>query len=168
MYIKIKKTIDLISDLSFNIGSLMLGGIVIVFCTEIVMRYFFVSPTSWGPDTITYLFCASLMLTMPEVTKNNEHISISVILDFSSEKVGNYIQLILYAISFFIIIYTFHITFLELVRLFDTEIRTLGAFSIPKWWVFIFIPFSLLLTSCHFLLLFIKRAYNIKSNLRSV
>ena len=63
------KIIDAITKAFFFLASLALGLIVVIFSFEIIMRYFFAAPTSWATDTVTFLFCASLMLALPEVTR---------------------------------------------------------------------------------------------------
>lgn len=150
MFIKI---IDSVTKASFFVASLALALIVIIFCIEIIMRYFFAAPTSWGPDTVTFLFCASLMLAMPEVTRENGHIAVSIILDFSPRSFAEKFKLILFAVSFFVISYVFYVTTIELIRLFETGINTLGSFRVPKWIVFGFIPFGLGLSAIQFVVL---------------
>lgn len=154
MFIKI---IDSVTKASFFVASLALALIVIIFCMEIIMRYFFAAPTSWGPDTVTFLFCASLMLAMPEVTRENSHIAVSIILDFSPHSFAQKFKLVLYAVSFCVVSYVFYVTMIEFVRLFEAGINTLGSFRVPKWIVFGFIPFGLGLSAIQFVVLIKKQ-----------
>ncbi|XUO82811.1 TRAP transporter small permease subunit [Halomonas sp. KM007] len=147
------KIVDCITKAFFILASLALASIVVLYCTEIVMRYFFASPTSWAPDVITFLFCASLMLAMPEVTRENGHIAVSIILDFSSHGFANKLRVILYALSAVVMIYVFYITLMELLRLYENGINTLGSFRIRKWIVFAFIPLGIGLSAIQFLIL---------------
>lgn len=141
------KIIDAATKASFMLASLALGLIVVVFSIEVIMRYFLSAPTSWAPDTVTFLFCASLMLALPEVTRNDGHIAVSIILDFSSINFANIVRVIIYLVSLCVISYVTYITLMEFYRLFDTGINTLGSFRVPKWTVFSFIPFGLFLSA---------------------
>ena len=126
------KTIDAITKAFFFLASLALGLIVVIFSFEIIMRYFFAAPTSWATDTVTFLFCASLMLALPEVTRTDGNIAVSIILDFSAPSIANKIKLVIYAVSFLIVSYVTYITFIEFSRLFETGINTLGEISLDR------------------------------------
>ena len=155
------KTIDAITKAFFFLASLALGLIVAIFSFEIIMRYFFAAPTSWATDTVTFLFCASLMLALPEVTRTDGNIAVSIILDFSAPSTANKIKLIIYAVSFAIVSYVTYITFVEFLRLFETGINTLGSFRISKWIVFSFIPLGLGLSVLQLIILLKKQLIEI-------
>ncbi|UTD56356.1 TRAP transporter small permease [Halomonas sp. MS1] len=147
------KIINVLTRVCFFMASLALGLIVIVFCIEIVMRYFFAAPTSWATDTVTFLFCASLMLALPEVTREDGHIAVSILLDFSSEKISNTMRLIIYGMTFLVVSYVTYISAIEFFRLYQTGINTLGSFRIPKWCVFLFIPLGFILSALQIVIL---------------
>lgn len=158
------KIIDAITKAFFFLASLALGLIVVIFSIEIIMRYFFAAPTSWATDTVTFLFCASLMLALPEVTRTDGNIAVSIILDFSAPSVANKIRLAIYTVSFLIVSYVTYITFLEFLRLYETGINTLGSFRISKWIVFSFIPLGLGLSVLQLMILFKKQLFEISSD----
>ncbi|TDX22963.1 TRAP-type C4-dicarboxylate transport system permease small subunit [Modicisalibacter xianhensis] len=151
------KIIDGVTRACFFLATLSLGLIVAVFSIEVIMRYFFASPTFWALDTVTFLFCASLMLALPEVTRTDGHIAVSIILDFSSRGFANKFRLIIYLVSLVVVSYVAYITLVEFLRLFETGINTLGSFRVPKWMVFGLIPLGLFLSALQFILLLKKQ-----------
>ncbi|MEA2119068.1 TRAP transporter small permease [Halovibrio sp. HP20-50] len=158
------KIIDAITRAFFFLASVALGLIVVIFSIEIIMRYFFAAPTSWATDTVTFLFCASLMLALPEVTRTDGNIAVSIILDFSAPSVANKIKLVIYAVSLLIVSYVTYITGMEFLRLYETGINTLGSFRISKWIVFGFIPLGFGLSVLQLMILFKKQLFEISSN----
>jgi TRAP-type C4-dicarboxylate transport system permease small subunit len=154
--------INKFTETLFVIASILLGLIVIIFCIEIFMRYFLSAPTSWAPDTVTFLFCGSLMLSLPKVTKDHGHIAVTIILDYSSETIVNSINKLLTIISLLVLSYVSYISCIELFRLIDTGINTLGSFRVPKWIVFSMIPLGFTLSALQLLILARKQILNIK------
>ena len=134
--------------------------IVFAYIFEVVMRYFFNSPTSWVNDSIGWMLSAMIMLAMPEVTRVNGHIVIS----FFIEKLplagqlqwGRFVSLVGFVMCWVVT----WICWQETGRQYTQQIMTLWNHPIPKWWISGLIPFGFGLSGLQMLRLSIKPIQN--------
>ena len=61
------------------LSAMILALIVGLFVMEIFLRYALSSPTRWSNDVISFIMPAMIFLALPEVTRRNQHIAISMI-----------------------------------------------------------------------------------------
>ena len=73
--------LDQVTKLSFHLSGLALASMLCLIINEVIMRYFFNAPTTWSADINQWLFAISIMLVLPEVTRTNGNIAITVIVD---------------------------------------------------------------------------------------
>lgn len=77
----------------YLIGILL--GIATFLCfLEVVRRAIFNSPTQWAEELIRYLIIFAVFIGISSVTKKNEHIRMSVIIDLFSEEKRRIVDLI--------------------------------------------------------------------------
>jgi TRAP-type C4-dicarboxylate transport system permease small subunit len=139
------------TQLAFNISAAILLAVTVLYCMEIALRYFFLSPTIWTRDTITYLLCAILLLASPQVARNNSHVAITILVELFDARTRHRIETVLALLTAFISAGVCWITAQETIRLFNSNILTLGTIAVPKWWISIFIPLGFSLVSLQFL-----------------
>lgn len=142
---------DAATKWSVTVAVVLLAGIVATYAIEVVLRYFFNSPTSWAGSAVAYLLCASIFLVLPELTRQRVHIFISVLPDLLSQRAatllitGGYI-----AASVACVVaawFCFDATHMQ----YATNIETLNEWRVPKWAVSVFLPYGLLSSGLYFL-----------------
>ncbi|WP_027389667.1 TRAP transporter small permease [Chrysiogenes arsenatis] len=143
--------LDLVTKICFHLSAWSLALIVIIILKEVVMRYFFNAPSSWATDVNTWLLALSIMLALPEITRTNGNVAITVIVD----KLGSSKQMIMRrSVAFLgcvVCLVVCYIASLETIRQYDLGIATLWVSPIPKWWISSVIPVGFFLTAVHFL-----------------
>lgn len=158
----VDKGLKALTSVSLFLSAMMLGLLTFLYIFEVVSRYFFNSPTSWIFDLGRGLLCVSLVLALPDITRNQGHISIDFILEkMSPEKRIRASQLIS-LFCFFVCLVTAWFCLDETIRQFQNNIETWWVNPIPKWWISAFIPFGFVLSSLHFIKLGLQRQ-NLKS-----
>lgn len=73
---------------------ILLGVATFLCFLEVVRRALFNSPTQWAEELIRYLIIFAVFIGISSVTKKNEHIRMSVIIDLFSEKKRRIIDII--------------------------------------------------------------------------
>lgn len=76
----------------YLIGILL--GVATFLCSLEVVRRLFNSPTQWAEELIRYIIIFAVFIGISSVTKKNEHIRMSVIIDLFSEKKRRIIDII--------------------------------------------------------------------------
>ena len=66
-------------------GNYFAMGLLFIICLsfsyEVVARYIFNAPTLWANALVSYLLCATVFLSVPELTRRNEHVTINILRD---------------------------------------------------------------------------------------
>ena len=134
-------------------GVLMIFSLVSV-CIDVIMRYFFNSPSGWILQISEYILLYIPFLSAAYVLKEEGHIKVDIILNYLSKKneaIFNTVTSILGAIVLFIL------TYYGMIVTYDFYLRkvpTLKYLKIPEFLVIIVIPVGCFL----FALQFIRRA----------
>ncbi len=143
--------LDGVTRLAFWASAVLLAVITALYCMEIVLRYFFLAPTLWSRDTITYLLCATLMLAAPQVARNNTHVAITIAVEGLPDRIRAAVERLLALVTGIVSGGVAWITAQETLRLISSNILTLGTIAVPKWWISIFIPVGFALIALQFL-----------------
>jgi TRAP-type C4-dicarboxylate transport system permease small subunit len=149
--------LDAVSKLCLWLSALSLASMLLLVVNEVVMRYFFNSPTTWSMDVNQWLFALSVMMALPEVTRVNGNVAITILIDRMPEKKRVIATRIIFLVSFIACMVAFYIAGTETLRQFNSAITTTWVNPIPKWWISVCIPFSFLLSGLQFLRLALKR-----------
>ena len=142
---------DLITKAGFAIATGLVGLIAAAFCYEVVVRYFFGSPTAWTYDVGCYLLAAVILLSLPEMTRRRAHIHVSLIFDYLSPGGVRVLRWFIGMLAVAACLTAAWITGSETWRQYSESVWTLSALPIPKWWVSILIPYGMLNSALHFL-----------------
>jgi len=151
---KTGRIIDIVSvSFVWFSGLLMIFSLVSV-CIDVVMRYFFNSPSGWILQISEYILLYIPFLSAAYVLKEDGHIKVDIILNCLSKKtkaILNTVTSILGALILFIL------TYYGVIVTYDFYIRkvpTLKYLKIPEFLVIIVIPIGCFM----FALQFIRRA----------
>jgi C4-dicarboxylate transporter DctQ subunit len=142
---------DAVSRAGFAIAALLVAVIAASFCYEVLVRYFFDAPTAWSYDLGSYLLCATIFLTIPELTRRNAHVTINLLAERLSARQARLLGIGVGLLAAAACLIATWITGGETWRQFEQGVSTLSAVSIPKWWVSVFIPYGLASSALHFL-----------------
>lgn len=145
--------LDRITRYALYLSASILAAIVVLYCMEIALRYFFLAPTVWSRDTVTYLLCASIMMAAPEVARTNGHVAITIAIEMCSEVTRVRIETFLAFVTSIVSLGVCWVTAGETIRLYNSGILTLGTVPVPKWWMSAFIPAGFLLIGLQYLAL---------------
>lgn len=122
-----------LSRLCFLLSCTALVVILVITIYEVSMRYFLDSPTMWVSDAVRYLLAFMIMLGLPEVTRRDEHVSISLVLD--ALRPGHPLRRVLFVISAlvcgFVTWLAADVALTQLAR----DLHTQGTWRIPRVWV---------------------------------
>lgn len=143
--------LDQVTRLSYHLSGLALASMLCLIINEVIMRYFFNAPTTWAADINQWLFAMSIMLVLPEITRTNGNIAITVIVDRLSHRKKDILCRIILLASFSMCLAAFYISGMETLRQYQTGIMTLWIKPIPKWWISVVIPFGFFLSAIQFL-----------------
>ena len=118
---------------------------------EVAARYVFGAPTDWAHDLVTYLLCATVMLALPEVTRRNGHVAVTVLSDRAPARIAPPLLVLLALVSAAVCLAAAWILLGENLRQFRRGIETLATLPVPKWWISSMITLGLSLSGLQFL-----------------
>lgn len=142
---------DRLTKAGFAVATFFIAIIAASFVYEVIARYFFDAPTSWTYAVGEYVLCATIFLSIPELTRRGAHINISLISDRLMPEQARRLRLLIGLLAAAACCVAAWITGTEAWRQYVQDVTTLTSFPIPKWWVSIFIPYGFLSSAIHFL-----------------
>lgn len=149
--------LDQVTKVSYNLSGLAMASMLCLIINEVMMRYFFNSPTTWSSDVNQWLFALTVMLALPEVTRVNGNVAITVLLERMPQQKRDILARILAITSCLACLLAVYFSSFETLRQFNLGITTVTwVRPIPKWWISVVIPFGFLLSSIQFLRLGLK------------
>lgn len=156
---------DLLTRVSFWLGSAALFFIVAIFAYEVVMRYFLVAPTRWASDFVSFLLLASVFLVVPHVTRIEGNVSVSILLEMlgPDSKISEFLRRFGFAVGAGVCIWAGFIFLNETQRLFDRGTATLTTVQVPKWTLFFLITLGTFNAGFHFLRLALGNAFRVRN-----
>lgn len=147
----VARALDAVTKLCFNLSGLALAVLLLLVVNEVCMRYFFNSPTNWSMDVNQWLLAVATMLALPEITRVNGNVAITILLERMTEERRIVASRIIALLSCLACLVAFYIAGSELVRQFTSHIMTTWVHPIPKWWISVCIPCGFLLSAMQFL-----------------
>lgn len=133
------------------LSALCLGGIVVLYCGEIVTRHFLHSPTSWSSAVSVYLLLATVMLMLPYLTMNIDHVAVSIAEEHFTPRYAFLSAACVLAISAAICFLSAYFSLSEMMRALERGTRTTDTLYIPKWWLLAFVVYGLTSAMIHFI-----------------
>lgn len=153
----LNKGLAAVTSFCLFLSGILLGLMVFFYAYEVVVRYFFDSPTSWTFDLGKAILCSSVILALPDITRNQGNITIDVFLEKLSKKTRYQANQIISLFCFVVCLLTAYICLDETIRQYQNDIGTFWINPVPKWWISVFIPFGFALSGLHFLKLGFQR-----------
>jgi TRAP-type C4-dicarboxylate transport system permease small subunit len=132
---------SLITDVGYLAAALGLVGMGLLYCMEVVFRYFLNSPTRWSLETITWLMLIGTFLAIPHASRAGMHISVTLLADLYPRHARR-ILTAMNAIGFVLCAFIAWISWSENVAQYAGSIETIGNIPIPKWWLSAFITYG--------------------------
>ncbi|OED47401.1 hypothetical protein AB838_16000 [Rhodobacteraceae bacterium (ex Bugula neritina AB1)] len=124
------------------LSALLLAGIVTLFVMEIFMRYAMNAPTKWSNDVISFIMPAMIFLALPEVTRRNQHIAITFLVEAMGDDVAVKWGRVLALVSAIVAALAAWIVASSALKQFSTGILTNTVIQVPKWALLSPIAFS--------------------------
>jgi TRAP-type C4-dicarboxylate transport system permease small subunit len=125
---------DRITTVGAGLAAVLIGGITLLYCAEVVTRYFLRAPTSWTAAVAIYLMLGTVLLIMPYLVMQEDHVSITVA-DYLPPRAGYCLALCMLAASVVVCAISTFISAEETLRAFNRGVRTTDTLFIPKWWL---------------------------------
>lgn len=151
------RALDVMTKIAYHISGAALAGILCLIVNEVFLRYFFNSPTTWAGDANQWLFALATMLALPEITRVNGNVAITILLERLPEEKRVIWARVLSFVSCIACFLALYISGNEVFRQFSMGITTNWIYPVPKWWVSVAIPVGFLLCSLQFLRLGFQR-----------
>lgn len=133
------------------LSAIGLIAIVALYVLEVVTRYFFNSPTSWGNDFVTYALATSTCLALPAVTRDKGHVAVTILVDSLRTRPAAILHVAINVCGFLGLGLAAWISLQENLRQFHKGITTLAIVPVPQWWISSFITFGLALSAIYML-----------------
>ena len=148
---------DAVTRLTAILSALCLAGIVALYCGEVVMRYFLDRPTSWTAAVSVYLLLSTVMLMMPRLTSEAEHVSASIVDEHFSPRAAHGMALAIAATAALICGFATWFSLSEAARSWSRGVLTTDTLYIPKWWLLALVVYGLGSSTLHFLRHFLHK-----------
>lgn len=143
--------LDQLTRISFVLSGLALASIVLLILYEVTMRYFFNAPTNWSSDVNQWLFALTVMLALPEITREKGNVAITVLIEKLSHSKRVIVCRFIALLGASVCLAVCYIAGMECVRQYQAGITTTWINPIPKWWISLVIPVGFFLTGAQFL-----------------
>jgi TRAP-type transport system small permease protein len=140
---------DRVTVLGARIAALCIGAITLLYCSEVVTRYFLRAPTSWTAAVAVYLMLGAVLLVMPHLVMQEEHVAITIG-DYLPPRAAYRLALFVVAVSIVVCAISTFISYEETVRAFSRGVRTTDTLFIPKWWLLVPVVYGLGSSALHF------------------
>jgi TRAP-type C4-dicarboxylate transport system permease small subunit len=142
---------DHISRASFAVAAIVLTIMTSAYCFEVVSRYFFNKPTVWASPLVSYGLCASIFLAMPDLTRRSAHVAVDLYEQLISPEVGRVLLRLMQLVSGLACFFAAWITGTQTWSEYVFEVWTNTYWPIPKWWLFILIPYGMISSGLYFI-----------------
>ena len=142
-------------------GLLMLFALITV-CIDVVMRYFFNSPTGWVLQFSEYILLYIPFLAAAYVLKEESHIKIDIVLNRFNQKTQDLINVATSILGFGVLLILTYYGILITFEYYERKVPTIEYLKIPEYLVILIIPAGCFLFSIQF----IRRAYKYYKALR--
>lgn len=141
---------DLITRAGAIASAVCLGAIALLYCSEVLSRYFLHSPTSWTAAVSIYLMLATTMLMIPFLTMTRDHVAVTLD-DYLSPSVAKGLAFFALICAAAVCLASAYFTYEEMIRAFKRGTRTTDTLFIPKWWLLALMVYGLFSASIHFI-----------------
>ena len=142
---------DKLSRTGFILAALILAFISVAYCYEVVSRYFFNAPTIWASPLVSYALCLTIFLALPDLARRGLQISIDLHEAWASPALIEALLRLTRLAAGISCLAAAWITARQAWSEYSFGVWTNTYMPIPKWWLFVFIPYGLLSAGIYFL-----------------
>jgi len=142
---------DAVSRAGFVVAACILGIITVAYCYEIVSRYFFSAPTIWASPLVSAALLITIFLAMPDLARRGLQVSVDVHEAWVSPAVLRHLARITGLASGIFCLAAAWITAEQSWSEYTLGVMTNTYVPVPKWWLFVFIPYGFLSAGLYFL-----------------
>jgi C4-dicarboxylate transporter DctQ subunit len=142
---------DALSRAGFIGAAGILAFISAAYCYEVVSRYFFNAPTIWASPLVSYALCLTIFLALPDLVRRGMQISIDLHEAWVSPGVIRLLLRVTNAVAGVCCVAAAWITGQQAWSEYGLGVLTNTYLPIPKWWLFVFIPYGFLSGGLYFL-----------------
>jgi C4-dicarboxylate transporter, DctQ subunit len=142
---------DGLSRAGFMLAACILGFISVAYCYEVVARYFFNAPTIWASPLVSYALCLTIFLAIPDLARRGLQISIDLHQAWASPAVIRGLLRVTNLVAGICCLAAAWITAKQAWSEYTLEVLTNTYVPIPKWWLFVFIPYGFLSGGLYFI-----------------
>jgi TRAP-type C4-dicarboxylate transport system permease small subunit len=142
---------DRLSRAGFILAAGILAFISAAYCYEVVSRYFFNAPTIWASPLVSYALCLTIFMALPDLARRGLQISIDLHEAWASPTVIRTLLRVTNFVAAVFCIAAAWVTAEQAWSEYSTGVLTNTYLPIPKWWLFVFIPYGFLSGGIYFL-----------------
>jgi TRAP-type C4-dicarboxylate transport system permease small subunit len=70
---------DAVTDVGYVVSVIGLSAMVLIYCAEVITRYFLNTALDWANDTFSNVMCVTIFAMVPHATRAGRHIAINLI-----------------------------------------------------------------------------------------
>lgn len=138
--IRVNGVFDRILGVLATLCSVLLFFMMLIVCYEVVVRYFFNSPTNWVVDISSFILLFFPFLVGAWIFKRDEHVRMDLLLTRLSLKSRTRLNTITYLIAAAVSLTLAYYGFTSTQELYKMGYRTETNLIIPKWPILAVIP----------------------------
>ena len=142
---------DWLSRAGFILAACILAFISGAYCYEVVSRYFFNAPTIWASPLVSYALCLTIFLALPDLSRRGLQISIDLHESWASPALIAALLRLTRLVAGICCLAAAWIAAEQAWSEFVAGVWTNTYVPIPKWWLFVFIPYGLMSGGIYFL-----------------
>ena len=142
---------DGLSRGGFVLAACILAFISIAYCYEVVSRYFFNAPTIWASPMVSYALCLTIFLALPDLARRGLQVSIDLHEGWASPRLVAALLRVTCLIAGVACLTAAWITGAQAWSEYTLGVLTNTYLPIPKWWLFVFIPYGFLNGGLYFM-----------------
>lgn len=158
--IRLDRIFDRILDIVAFLAGILLVFQMLIVCLEVVMRYFFNSPTVWVVEVSGYAVLCIPLLGAAWALRQGSHVRMDLITGQLSPKSLSVLNLITAVIAAIICLVITFFGIKVVIDLYQTNFLTQTGLMLPKWPLVAIIPLSTLLLFIEFLRKILKSQMN--------
>lgn len=141
---------DGLTDAGYIVGVIGVTVMTLIYCGEVVTRYFLGTALDWANDAFSNVLCVTLFAMVPHVTRVARHIAINLVPELlpRTKPALHYFTGIA---GFVVCLFAAWMSLDENIRQIALEIVTQQNYPVPKIWMSAFITYGFLGAAFYFL-----------------
>lgn len=147
----LKDSFDKLNKWCCYVAGFMILLMAFMITYDVIMRYFFLKPTSWALDFTGYFMVYSTFMAAGWLLKENIHVRITMFSDFVNESIRKILMLIINIIGVVVSALIAWQGAIEVWYYLSNNLVLVRPVAVPKFLVFLPIPFGALMLLVYFL-----------------